>query len=91
MSSSGTHTVILGSGIIGLCTAFYLTESGHTNPEHIHLVDSSPELFCCASGLAGGYLAKDCTFSRDASGGGGGAAAAPGIRLDVCASELKTR
>ncbi|KAI8936972.1 hypothetical protein NX059_006200 [Plenodomus lindquistii] len=52
-------TVILGCGIIGLCTAYYLSESGNTEPGSIHIVDSSPELFHCASGLAGGYLAAD--------------------------------
>lgn len=62
--SSSTSTVILGSGIVGLCTAYYLSESGNTDPQSIHLIDSSPELFQCASGLAGGYLAKDCKCSK---------------------------
>ncbi|KAH9871921.1 hypothetical protein J1614_006179 [Plenodomus biglobosus] len=52
-------TVILGCGIIGLCTAYYLSESGNTAPRSIHIVDSSRELFHCASGFAGGYLAAD--------------------------------
>jgi glycine/D-amino acid oxidase-like deaminating enzyme len=56
-------TVILGSGIIGLSTAYYLSESGNTDPKEIHLVDTSPELFYCASGLAGGFLVADCTFA----------------------------
>ncbi|KAH7088566.1 FAD dependent oxidoreductase [Paraphoma chrysanthemicola] len=54
-----TATVILGSGIIGLSTAYYLSESGHTDPKSICLVDASPELLRCASGLAGGFLAED--------------------------------
>lgn len=58
---ASNNTVILGCGIIGLCTAYYLSESGNTPPESIYLVDSSPELFYCASGFAGGYLAADCT------------------------------
>lgn len=57
--NSNTDTVILGSGIIGLCTAYYLSESGNTAPKSICLVDSSPELFHCASGLAGGFLSAD--------------------------------
>jgi glycine/D-amino acid oxidase-like deaminating enzyme len=61
-SNTHTHTVILGSGIIGLCTAYYLSESGNTDPKSICLVDSSPELFRCASGLAAGFLSADCTF-----------------------------
>lgn len=52
-------TVILGCGIIGLCTAYFLTETGNTEPTSIHMIDSSPELFHCASGFAGGYLAAD--------------------------------
>jgi glycine/D-amino acid oxidase-like deaminating enzyme len=53
-------TVIIGSGIIGLSTAFYLSESTGTPPENIHLVDSAEELFECASGYAAGFLAADC-------------------------------
>ncbi|KAF2115873.1 FAD dependent oxidoreductase-like protein superfamily [Lophiotrema nucula] len=52
-------TVILGSGIVGLSTAYYLSQSGNTKPQDIHLVDNTTKLFQCASGLAGGYLAAD--------------------------------
>jgi len=66
--------VVLGSGIIGLSTAYFLSlPPGHLSssslqppppkdwqPPQIHLVDPSPELFhITASGLAGGFLAKD--------------------------------
>ncbi|PON21408.1 hypothetical protein TGAM01_v209709 [Trichoderma gamsii] len=51
------HTVILGSGVIGLSTAFYLRQ--HQPGTTIHLVDSAQELFSSASGYAGGFLAKD--------------------------------
>ncbi|KAG9192093.1 hypothetical protein G6011_10827 [Alternaria panax] len=51
--------VILGCGIIGLSTAYYLTESGNTDPKTVHLVDSSAKLFQCASGLAAGFLSAD--------------------------------
>lgn len=50
-------TAILGAGIIGVSTAYYLSE--HEDPSSIHLVEPSPELFSSASGLAGGFLAKD--------------------------------
>ena len=60
---STTHTVILGSGIIGLSTAYFLSESGHTDPQSIVLLDSSAELFHCASGFAGGFCAMDCGFT----------------------------
>ena len=59
---NANDVVILGCGIIGLCTAYYLTESGNTDPKSIHLVDSSPKLFHCASGLAAGFLSADCTY-----------------------------
>ncbi|KAF1987366.1 FAD dependent oxidoreductase [Aulographum hederae CBS 113979] len=52
-------TVIVGAGIIGCSTAFYLSESSITDAQSIHLVESSPELFHCASGLAAGFLASD--------------------------------
>lgn len=61
--NNNTDTVILGGGIIGLCTAYFLSESGHTRPESIHVIDSSDELFHCASGLGAGFLAADCTLT----------------------------
>lgn len=50
-------TVIVGSGIIGIATAYYLSE--HQPGWSIHVVDASPELFASASGYAGGFLARD--------------------------------
>ena len=53
-------TVIVGTGIIGCATAYYLSqEPSSTAPSDIHLVESSPELFASASGFAAGFLAKD--------------------------------
>ncbi|KYG40787.1 hypothetical protein M433DRAFT_8485 [Acidomyces richmondensis BFW] len=52
-------TVILGAGIIGCATAYYLAHSGNTRPDTIHLVEASEELFASASGKAAGFLAKD--------------------------------
>lgn len=67
-------TVILGSGIIGLSTAYYLSLLAETDTDKdttptintsrqtkhdIHLVEPSPELFASASGKAAGFLAKD--------------------------------
>ncbi|QYT04564.1 DadA Glycine/D-amino acid oxidases (Deaminating) [Trichoderma simmonsii] len=51
------NTVILGSGVIGLSSAYYLLQ--HQPGDSIHLVDSANELFASASGFAGGFLAKD--------------------------------
>ncbi|RAL68493.1 hypothetical protein DID88_007221 [Monilinia fructigena] len=52
-----SNTVILGTGIIGLSTAYYLSLS--QDPTTIHLVDPSPTLFSSASGYAGGFLSRD--------------------------------
>ncbi|KAI9836098.1 MAG: hypothetical protein M1819_001714 [Sarea resinae] len=54
-----SNIVILGAGIIGVSTAYYLSESGRTPPSSIHIVEPSPELFASASGYAGGFLARD--------------------------------
>ncbi|KAL2263636.1 hypothetical protein VTK26DRAFT_5899 [Humicola hyalothermophila] len=51
------NTVILGAGIIGVSTAYYLSQ--RQEPSSVHLVETSPELFSSASGYAGGFLAKD--------------------------------
>lgn len=54
---AASNTIILGAGIIGLSTAYYLAK--HQQPSTIHLVEPSPELFASASGYAGGFLARD--------------------------------
>jgi glycine/D-amino acid oxidase-like deaminating enzyme len=59
MSRSGHESiVILGAGIIGLSTAYYLSTSSHA-PISIYVLDNSPVLFQCASGRAAGFIAKD--------------------------------
>ncbi|OAP60158.1 hypothetical protein AYL99_05160 [Fonsecaea erecta] len=54
-------TVILGGGIIGLSTAYYLSLARASFPPSaaIHIIDSSPALLASASGFAGGFLAED--------------------------------
>ena len=53
-------TVIIGAGIIGTSTAYYLSQPpSTTDPASIHIVESSPELFASASGYAAGFLARD--------------------------------
>lgn len=59
MATPPTQTVILGAGIIGLSTAYYLATAPDVDPSAIHIVESASELFCSASGLAGGFLAAD--------------------------------
>ena len=60
--TANTGTVILGAGIIGVSTAYYLSlsssSSSSSSPE-IHLIDPSPTLFWSASGFAGGFLARN--------------------------------
>ena len=51
-------SVIIGAGIIGTSTAYYLSESS-TSPSDIHLIEASPQLFASASGYAAGFLARD--------------------------------
>jgi len=58
-------TVIIGAGIIGCATAYYLSRSGNTKPDTIHLIEASPELFASASGKGAGFLASDCTVCTD--------------------------
>ena len=61
-------TVIVGAGIIGTSTAYYLSQPpSSTPPSSIHLVESSPELFASASGFAAGFLARDWFSSPVAS------------------------
>lgn len=52
-------TVIIGAGIMGCATAYYLSQSPNTKPDTIHLIESSPELFASASGKAAGFVASD--------------------------------
>ncbi|KAI9462453.1 FAD dependent oxidoreductase [Lactarius psammicola] len=51
------NVLIIGAGIIGVATAYHLSQlsPGLT----IHLLDSSPSLFASASGKAAGFLARD--------------------------------
>ena len=58
-------TVIIGGGIIGFSTAYYLSSS--KNADDIHIVEASPELFASASGYAAGFLARDWFTSSLAS------------------------
>jgi len=62
-----SSTVIIGAGIIGCATAYYLSEFKDIDPSSIHLIESSTELFASASGKSGGFLAEDCTFPSSIS------------------------
>jgi glycine/D-amino acid oxidase-like deaminating enzyme len=64
--ASHMATVIIGGGIIGTATAYYLSEPS-PNPSSIHIVESTPRLFASASGYAAGFLAKDWFSSPVAS------------------------
>ncbi|KAL8993923.1 MAG: hypothetical protein Q9169_005974 [Polycauliona sp. 2 TL-2023] len=56
--------VIIGAGIIGTSTAYFLSQSQTLS---IHLIESSPELFASASGYAAGFLARDWFAPASAS------------------------
>ncbi|KIV90379.1 hypothetical protein PV10_07688 [Exophiala mesophila] len=60
MHSNQMSTIIIGGGIIGLSTAYFLSLSRPvTSFSQIHIIDSSAELLASASGFAGGFLALD--------------------------------
>ena len=52
-------TVIIGAGIIGVSTAYYLSQPDLSPKESVHLIEASLEPFASASGFAGGFLAAD--------------------------------
>ena len=58
-STSTAHmaTVILGAGIIGLSTAYYLSLCPTSS--EIHIIDAASTLLASASGFAGGFLAEN--------------------------------
>jgi len=61
------HTVIIGAGIIGVSTAYYLSHSPSRNHDHIiTIIDPSPPA-SGASGKAAGFLARNWTGSATAS------------------------
>ena len=55
-------TIVLGAGLIGVSTAYYLSSpssSSSSQPgQNIHLIDPSPTLFTSASGFAAGFLSR---------------------------------
>lgn len=63
------HTVIIGAGIIGVCTAFFLSHDPSRIEDHtITILDPSPPA-SGASGKAGGFIARNwiqnATFSLE--------------------------
>ena len=63
-------TVILGGGIIGLSTAYYLSLSREANKSDnapIHIIDSASSLLLSASAYAGGFVALDWFSPESAS------------------------
>lgn len=56
---SKVEIAIIGAGIIGCCTAYYLTQHPEFSKEKYHItVYESNEIACAASGKAGGLLAN---------------------------------
>ena len=59
MHDIANSTVVIGAGIIGLSTAYYLSEAHPEQAHTIHLIENAANLFDSASGFAGGFLAAD--------------------------------
>jgi glycine/D-amino acid oxidase-like deaminating enzyme len=60
------HTIIVGAGIIGVSTAYYLSSSASYNRDHIiTIIDQSPPA-SGASGKAAGFLSRKWTGSATA-------------------------
>lgn len=53
-SQSPKHVVVCGGGVVGVCTAYFLSKKGAS----VTLVEKS-SIACAASGKAGGFLALD--------------------------------
>lgn len=62
-------TIILGSGIIGVSTAYFLSLHPSYNPisTPIYLIEATSEPFQSASGYSGGFLAEDWFSPTSAS------------------------
>jgi glycine/D-amino acid oxidase-like deaminating enzyme len=61
------HTVIVGAGIIGVSTAYFLSHTPSRNQDHtITILDPSPAA-SGASGKAAGFIARNWTGSATAS------------------------
>ncbi len=62
-------TIIVGSGVIGVSTAYYLSLHPLYDAKRtpIHLIEATSEPFQSASGYAGGFLAKDWFSSASAA------------------------
>jgi glycine/D-amino acid oxidase-like deaminating enzyme len=58
MTDGGDKIVIVGAGIIGVATAYYLQQHPNFGGVRIVIIDSG-SVACAASGKAGGFLARD--------------------------------
>ncbi|KAL9934822.1 hypothetical protein V8E36_006597 [Tilletia maclaganii] len=56
--ASGNSIVIVGGGICGVCTAYFLCEEGFAAPTQITLIETEA-IASKASGKAAGFIAKD--------------------------------
>ena len=55
-NTKGLNVVICGGGIIGCCSAYYLSQK--PNVASVTIIEKY-KIAGCASGKAGGFLAKD--------------------------------
>ena len=66
MDATRENIVILGGGIIGFSTAYYLSQLAPATT-NIRVLDPSAILFTSASGKAAGFLARDWFASKTSS------------------------
>ena len=66
-NTSMPHTVIIGAGIIGVSTAYFLSHAPNRQPDHkITVLDPCPPA-SGASGKAGGFIARNWAGAATAS------------------------
>ena len=61
------HTVIIGAGIIGVSTAYYLSHSPSSNTDHIITILDPCTPAAGASGKAAGFLSRNWTGKETSS------------------------
>lgn len=58
-TNESRHIAIIGGGIVGCSTLYYLAKDGLPSDTHISLIEEAPTVAPAASGKSGGFLALD--------------------------------
>ena len=59
ITNDSRHIAIIGGGIIGSSSLYYLVKDGLPSNTHITLIEEAPTVAPAASGKSGGFLALD--------------------------------